>query len=58
MKKASDLDGRKGNRELEKSMKKFKEKQRREKGGENENRSTLDVELQHKVTAQLTTLHA
>lgn len=58
MKKASDLDGRKGNRELEKIMKKFKEKQRRDKGGENESDSTLDVELQRKIATQLSTLHA
>lgn len=58
MKKGNELGGTKGNRDMERSMKKFKERQRREKGGENGNGSTLDVELQHKLAAQLTTLHA
>lgn len=58
MKKGNELGGTKGNRDMERSMKKFKERQRREKVGENGNGSTLDVELKHKLAAQLTTLHA
>ena len=58
MRKGCDVEKRKGNRELEKSMRKFKEKQRREIVGENGNSSNLAVELQHLFAVRLSTLHA